>query len=104
MKKEIAGLRREVQEHRHALNRAEQELSALERACQHRWAKAIRDDKVTPGYQLEGDPPGTMGIDRQLPCYVPEQREERWRRECQDCGKVEYTSNFNEKTLREPKF
>lgn len=66
-------------------------LEKLERECRHSWGETISDDIVRPAGHCEGDPLGTMGVDRRLPFDYPEQRTPRWKRTCQNCGKVEYT-------------
>ena len=84
-------LRRKIQETRRQLQGWEQELERLERSCPHRWTKAKYDPIRTPGFQTAGDPPGTMGVDRQLPMWIPPTTTDRWTRECLECGKVEET-------------
>jgi len=42
-------------------------------------------------YTYPGDAPGTMGVDHCGPIDVPPRTEERWKRTCTICGKVEIT-------------
>lgn len=66
------------------------QLQDVYRACKHEWALSF-----TPiychAYTIPGDPPGTMGVDRQFDCHVPEKTVNRWTRICNKCGKVETT-------------
>lgn len=80
------------------------QLEAQRRVCQHKWGAVVYDPIVTQAYTLPGDPPGTMGVDRQLPCYVPRREEARWKRECSECGEVEYTFNTQDKVEKIPVF
>ncbi|MFA6437249.1 MAG: hypothetical protein WC242_03730 [Candidatus Paceibacterota bacterium] len=81
------------------LDGTRRELDALEKSCRHDWTNPERiDDRVISGYQDHGDPPGTIGVDRRLPCYVPEQRFPRWMRKCRTCGLAQITEDFEEKT------
>lgn len=102
-KARIEKLRQDLQRHKEAIVEIERALES-EFNCKHKWSPAVRDDLVTPAFHLAGDPPGTMGVDRQLPCDVPEERVIRWRRQCETCGSVEYTERFVEHIDRKPAF
>lgn len=73
-------------------------VERLERDCEHN-----RDQSLftPPKY----DPPGTMGIDRQLPCSWPETRDDQWTRVCTQCGKIEKTRQSRDLPVKkEPVF
>ena len=91
MKQEAQNLRERVTRLQKELTKAEKELDTMVRTCQHQYGDVVYDPIHTEAYYFPGDPPGTMGVDRQLPCHVPASTEERWKRECELCGKVEYT-------------
>jgi hypothetical protein len=80
------------------------QLEAARRDCRHTWGAVIYDPIVTPAYTIAGDPPGTMGVDWQGPCYVPRQERARWKRECSECGFVEYTFDTKDKVDKIPVF
>lgn len=43
-----------------------------------------------------------MGVDWRGPCYVPRSEEPRWKRQCLECGVVEYTEDVKEKIEKLP--
>jgi hypothetical protein len=47
---------------------------------------------------------GTMGVDRQLPCWIPRQETPRWSRKCGKCLKVEETYNTKDDVRKVPIF
>jgi hypothetical protein len=67
-------------------------LRGLEKECSHQWPP---EPEYIPeyheAYTIPGDPPGTMGVDRQLPCHVPAKTIKRWRRTCLKCGMTQVT-------------
>ena len=82
-------------------------LDAQERACNggaHSWAAPVYTPIVHEGYHDPGDPPGTMGVDRQLPMEVPRPEIPRWQRRCLLCGRSEYTERSVAATGRMPSF
>jgi hypothetical protein len=81
-----------------------QTLDNLRNNCTHEWGDTENADIVTPAYTTQGDPPGTMGIDWRGPQYVPEQRTRRWKRKCQCCGLVQYTSEAAPQITEKPVF
>jgi hypothetical protein len=103
LRERVDRLQNELTGAKRKLTGAERELDAMERTCQHQYGPVVYDPVHTKAYTIPGDPPGTMGIDRQLPCHVPASTEERWKRECELCGKVEYTTK-TQPTGREPVF
>jgi len=60
-------------------------------SCHHQWAETKYEPIRTPGYYFAGDPVGTMGVDRQLPCHVSPTTEDMWTRTCKTCGFVQST-------------
>jgi len=66
-------------------------LEHLQRTCVHNWSEVKYTPDVQDGYQTQGDPPGTMGVDRQRPTWVPRSETKKWTRTCATCGKVETT-------------
>lgn len=88
-----------VKELREEICTTEQELKrkkeALEKICSnccHQWEEPVYDPVIRPGYMAEGDPPGTMGVDRRLPCYVERSETPYWNRTCFNCGSLQRTS------------
>jgi len=86
------------------LRNAQNAVSSMEARCPHEWGDAVYDPVHHKGYRVEGDPPGTMGVDRMLPFHVPPRTDRRWRRECRVCGKVEYTARTDEHVSETPRF
>jgi hypothetical protein len=66
------------------------EIEQIENHCKHRWVEEYRPEDI-PAVGWDGDPPGKMGVDRQLPGYIPAKTIPRWKRSCLECGKVEFT-------------
>lgn len=91
---EIAHLNKQIEQKKN-------ELLRIERECNnghHNWSDPWYDPIRTEGYMFEGDPPGTMGVDRRPSMYIPASVTERWKRKCKTCGKVEHTTHFETKT------
>lgn len=86
------------------LARAEADLNTAIRACKHKWSPVEAAHIYHPGYKIEGDPVGTMGIDWRGPCYVESRTEKRWKRTCEHCGEIQYTSETTKHVTEEPKF
>lgn len=97
-------LREEVEIKRRELKSSEDNLRSLVNQCPHDWSEPIADHIRTPGYTVPGDPPGTMGIDWRGPTYVDSKTEYRWKRICNACGEVEYTSHTEDTVITTPKF
>ena len=74
-------------------------LDRHERSCQHSWGNVKYDPICRPGYQIQGDPVGTMGIDRQLPQWVPPSTTKQWTRTCLRCGKTETTQQTRKEII-----
>ncbi len=79
-------------------------LDAIRSACNHNWGDIVYDPEVRPAGHFKGDPPGTMGIDRQLPFDYPEQRKDRWKRTCVKCGLTQTTDRKENKVTSVPVF
>ena len=86
------------------LTAAQRRLTALERQCQHDWSPAVDASIYHKAYRIEGDKPGTMGVDWRGPMDVPASTERRWSRRCRKCGKVEFTTSTNKTTTETPRF
>lgn len=87
------------------LETSRQRLADYERSCPHRWTEPVYDPIRIPGGHDPGDPPGTMGVDRRLPCSWGPTEKPRWRRTCTECGKVEYTERSKEEpAVKKPVF
>jgi len=90
--KNILELRARVERLRREAVAAEEQLAEHERRCKHKFGEAVYAPIRTEGFHDTGDPPGTMGVDRRLPSYFPPTTTDRWKRTCELCGKVEYTT------------
>jgi hypothetical protein len=98
MNSDIQKMRNEVEKREREFTAAKKRLDDIVNSCQHKFGETIPDHIVYPGYYSPGDPPGTMGVDRQLPCYVSESVKKRWKRICDICGKIEYTQSVRKET------
>ena len=96
-------LRELVEELKSKFLRAESELKNYENSCFHK-SESVYDPIYTPAYIIPGDPPGTMGVDWRGPLDVPATTTDRWKRTCEKCGLVEYTTDTQEKIERIPKW
>lgn len=97
-------LRTEIVQLEQQLYKKRLALEHLTRNCRHDWMATVYDPEITPAGSSDGDPVGTMGIDRQLPHSWPETRKDRWKRMCPLCGAVEYTYTARVLTSKEPVF
>lgn len=101
---EFKDLRRDIAETAKRLDEMKNRLKRSERDCSHIWG----DTKYTPehhkGYRIEGDPPGTMGVDRRLPMNVPAETAPKWTRICTVCDKTEVTTQTSDKVEKVPRF
>jgi len=87
-----------------AFKEAQRQLAEIDRTCPHEWGEITPDHIHHKGFYSPGDAPGTMGVDRQLPLHVPAKTEHRWKRVCEKCGKVEYTTQTKNKIEKTPEF
>lgn len=88
----------DINKKKRELELAESALAKADRNCGHVWGDAVAAHIRHEGYTIPGDPPGTMGVDHRGPTYVSPRTEKRWKRVCQKCGKVEYTSRVAKET------
>lgn len=93
-----------VEELQGDLKAAQMTLAAKQLSCAHQWSETVYDPIVHEGHQDPGDPPGTMGVDRRLPMWVPRQEIPRWRRTCPKCCKTEITSRTHDDVRTVPVF
>lgn len=101
---EASDLRQKISSIERELNQAKNRLKSIELECRHSWGETIADHIFSKGYTIPGDPYGTMGVDWRGSYDVPSKTEYRWKRVCQICGKIEYTSKINEVVTKTPKF
>jgi hypothetical protein len=85
------------------LTKAEKDLKNYVTKCNHNFETKY-DPVYTPAYTIPGDTPGTMGVDWRGPVYVPAKTQERWKRECEKCGLVEYTTKTEDIIKKIPKW
>src|SRR5208282_283628 len=98
-----------TQEMRHEIAETEVRLKILtanlERAyleCarkSHRWGPVQYTPIEHKGYQTQGDPPGTMGVDWQGPMWVDASTTKQWTRVCARCGKTETTRSTRKERI-----
>jgi hypothetical protein len=102
MRPEAKKLRDRVSKLAKEFEEAQRGLDNLERTCRHQYGPTVYDPINHKAYTCPGDPPGTMGVDWRGPVHVPARTEKRWRRECDLCGKVEYTKQVKENITETP--
>ena len=100
----VQAARAEVARLENELMSAKVRLAAAELQCCHAWGKPAYDPIIHEAYHIAGDPPGTMGVDRQLPMDVPRQEIPRWKRTCGLCGRTETTQQIREDIKKVPVF
>ncbi|MDP3027820.1 MAG: hypothetical protein Q8N63_09025 [Nanoarchaeota archaeon] len=104
MEERARNLREQVRRLGGEFKSAQQKLADYEKRCLHKHEETVYDPIIHLAFHFSGDPPGTMGVDRQLPMDFPETREDRWRRECKKCGLVEYTNRTENEIKKIPNF
>jgi hypothetical protein len=67
------------------------EANALRNKCNHQWGKINYDPIVEPSRWIEGDPPGTMGVDHRSGFFTGSKNTPRWERTCACCGWTQAT-------------
>lgn len=97
-------LRQKISDLQGEQERAKLELDSIERNCRHIWSELKYTPEYRPGYRIQGDPPGTMGVDWRGPLDVPAETIKRWTRQCQRCGKVEQTERTRDIVTQKPQF
>jgi hypothetical protein len=103
----IAKMRMAVEAAKRNQTEAERRLSEVVRNCKHTWGKTVADHIYHEGYMIHGDRPGDAGyggVDRQFDCYVPSKTDHRWKRTCQTCGEVQYTTKTTQEVTEHPTF
>ena len=95
-------LRTEIERQSALLASSKEKLYWLERNCQHEFGEAKYTPEYHPGHHFAGDPPGTMGVDRQLPMDVPSETIPKWTRTCKICGKTETTTSTKDVITKKP--
>lgn len=86
-------LKQAIESAKTAAQTAQGQLEYIQRSCRHVWGLTEYTPHVIPGYRFEGDAPGTMGIDRRGPMWIPEQVTRIWSRTCKICLKRETTTS-----------
>ena len=79
-------------------------LQGLQSRCPHVWGETRYTPEVHEGYQDQGDPVGTMGVDWRGPCWIPRQEIARWSRRCSECGLVQQTKRTRDEIKKIPEF
>lgn len=99
-----ASIQSQIGSMKRELELLERQLKTIESQCKHRWGPTEEAHIRHEGYTEPGDPPGTMGIDWRGPIYVEPRIQQRWSRECLECGLVEYTTQSTTVVNQKPKF
>jgi hypothetical protein len=89
-------LRRDIAAAQAQVESLQARLDRIVRECKlkgHSWGETKFEPIEHKGYNFAGDPPGTMGVDRQLPCYIPPSTTKQWSRTCANCGHKETTQS-----------
>jgi hypothetical protein len=100
----IPELAKEVEEAEQNAKVLRDTLAARRRACQHTWSPTKYEPIIHEGYEDPGDPPGTMGVDRRLPMWVPREEIPVWKRTCEKCGTTEETRRTRDDVKKIPVF
>ena len=90
----IEQMRREIATAEDQLQSLKERLDRKVRECKmtgHKWSPVKYEPIEYKGYQTQGDPPGTMGVDWQGPMYIPASTTKQWSRTCTTCGHKELT-------------
>lgn len=80
------------------------ELGYIVQTCRHQWSEPVADHIYEKGYEIQGDPPGTMGVDWRGPTWVGAKTTNRWKRTCNVCGEVQYTNATDQHVTHTPRF
>lgn len=97
-------LARCIEAQERALEASRAKLRNLRATCSHDWEEPKYTPKIREAYTIEGDPPGTMGIDWRGPQHVPRKEIPVWTRTCRRCGTTETTTKVTEKVTTAPRF
>ena len=99
MKLDAKNLRDLVERTRLEFESAKRRLESYELNCKHDFGEPVYEPIYHKAYTVPGDAPGTMGVDWRGPCHVPASTDDRWKRECKECGLVEYTRQVIEEKI-----
>ena len=69
------------------------QLARLEKDCIHFWVDTKYIPDYTPGHTIDGDAPGTMGVDHRDSYFVPAKTTKKWSRKCTLCGVIQVTTS-----------
>ena len=73
--------------------RQEALLASLEKDCIHFWADTEYIPDYTPGHTIDGDAPGTMGVEHRDSYFVSAKTTKKWSRKCTLCGVIQVTTS-----------
>ena len=109
MNDEARRLNLEMRKNFDALAESTAKLKQLQFECarrpnSHSWTEPRYTPIIHEGYQFQGDPEGTMGVDRQLPCWIPREEIPMWKRQCTNCGLEEETRHTRDDVRKVPVF
>ncbi len=104
LRRRLAELDAQVEQLNSARRNVTLEIERLEKSCSHDWEDLEPDRIRRESYMIPGDEPGTMGVDRQGPVYVPATTETFYRRRCARCGKEERTNRTTERKTTVPRW
>ena len=62
------------------------QANGIKNTCQHHWSDAKYVPIERPGHYVEGDAPGTMGVDWRPGYFVSAETTKQWERTCKICG------------------
>ena len=98
----IEQMRREVATAESQLQSLKDRLERKVRECKmsgHNWGPVKYEPIETKGYQTQGDPPGTMGVDWQGPMWIEPTCTKQWSRTCNICGHKETTQSTRKERM-----
>ncbi len=104
MNTEIRKLREDVELLKQQLDVAQRRLNNCVSSCKHQWSDPVADHIYEKGYEIPGDPPGTMGVDWRGPIWVEAKTIKQWKRTCSKCGEVQHTRKMAEHVTETPDF
>jgi hypothetical protein len=99
MNEKIAAIRKELEQKQKECAGLESRLASYVRSCRHEWEPIRYVPRIREGYQSEGDPPGTMGVDWRGPMWIPREETPRWVRKCSKCGHEQFTESTTKKEI-----
>lgn len=104
MKPEAQKLRIEFEQTRNTYKHAESALKNYEGLCDHQFGDAKYDPIQRKAYTIPEEI--VMGMRRRGPIYVEAKTEDRWVKECLECGLVQETlsADYEKSTKKIPRF